>query len=1131
MKKLILLAALTCFSIVNAQLTSSAPWMEAFNDPNREVTPTFQEIVDAFDAYWADKDPTVKGSGYKPFKRWESLFQHYQNPDGTLMTKQQLWEVYTEINASRAAQTDDSDWVSVGPLSHTNTGSWSSGQGRLNAFTVDPSNPNTWYAGAPAGGIWKSIDAGNTWTPLSDNLPQIGVSGIAIDPNNSDIIYISTGDDDAGDSQAIGVLKSTDGGLTWNFTGLNSNNSPNVLHEIYIDPNDSQTLFVGSSTGVFRTTNGGDNWTNVRPGTMTDIKLKPGDGNTIYASAATQVFRSTDGGDSWQVVTNGVPSGLARTVMDVTPANPEIVYLFASNPGFGSGRIFKSSDSGISFQETFSGNQDIFESSQAWFDFAFAVSDTNENEIYTGILNVWKSTNSGNTFTKVNNWNDPQGASYTHADIHRLGFINGRLFCASDGGLYSSTNGGTNFTDHTSGLAIGQFYRIDIAKTNSAQIAGGLQDNGGYARNNEQWQNYYGADGMEAAIDPNNANRVFGFIQFGGGLYSSNSAGGSLDEFYGNPSSGNWITPLQFSRDNRLYAAYEAVYELDLCSGEWLMVSPSFGSLIDVFETDPNDENIMYAGVNNRLFRSINGGLNFSQIRIFSSNISSIEVNNGNSELIYITTSGATGDVFVGDFSSGNLVTTEITGSLPNIPKLVIKHQGRHSDNPLFVGTVLGVWRYDDTTGDWETFDNGLPHVPVRDLAIGLEEGTLTAGTFGRGVWQTAIPTQTLSSDLALIALNTVSGSTLTCGPEDVIATVLNNGSSAATSFDIFYEAGTASNTTTWSGNLAPGSTTEVTLSALAVDLGSYLFEAAILSSTDQIADNNARSIGLSINEAGVVGAFNDFETASDNLLVVQNGASQSSCANATTLWERGIPSGSLLNEVASGQNAYATNLDGNYPDNTLEYLTTGCYDLSTIGNPIISFQMAFDLELEWDVLYMEFSSNGGIDWNILGSADDDNWYNSNTLPGTNCFNCPGAQWTGTVAQLQEYSYDLENLGNETNVMFRFVFQSDVFENQEGVIIDDLRVGDSTLAAEEFSASDFSIFPNPSNGLFTISYPVGQTPALTIYDVTGKIVLQRSDLDLGGTSYALDLSSFAKGVYLLEAISEQNKILKKIILR
>ena len=98
-------------------------------------------------------------------------------------------------------------------------------------IAVDPSNSNTYYVGAPAGGIWKSLDAGKNWSPLTDSLPQIGVSGIAIHPTDSNIIYIATGDDDAGDSYAVGVWKTIDGGTTWNNTG-NIPGNPNIMNDI-----------------------------------------------------------------------------------------------------------------------------------------------------------------------------------------------------------------------------------------------------------------------------------------------------------------------------------------------------------------------------------------------------------------------------------------------------------------------------------------------------------------------------------------------------------------------------------------------------------------------------------------------------------------------------------------------------------------------------------------------------------------------------------------------------------------------------------------------------------------------------------------------------------------------------------
>ena len=145
-----------------------------------------------------------KGSGYKPFKRWEYHWSHYLQEDGIIASAETLWKAWELKQKMAKSVNATSNWTPKGPISQSSN----SGQGRINTVMVDPNNANTIYVGAPAGGLWRSTDAGVNWTPLTDDLPQIGVSGIAIDPNNSNIIYISTGDDDAGESYSIGVLKS-----------------------------------------------------------------------------------------------------------------------------------------------------------------------------------------------------------------------------------------------------------------------------------------------------------------------------------------------------------------------------------------------------------------------------------------------------------------------------------------------------------------------------------------------------------------------------------------------------------------------------------------------------------------------------------------------------------------------------------------------------------------------------------------------------------------------------------------------------------------------------------------------------------------------------------------------------------
>ncbi|MEN8767498.1 MAG: glycosyl hydrolase, partial [Polaribacter sp.] len=425
----------------------NAPWI-AETPLKEKQTITLEEAKNAAMLYFTTIDKNKKGSGLKPFERWNYHWSHYTKADGTIAPASDLWSAWEAKNAmnnNQEARTDESNWISLGPYSHTNTGSWSPGQGRVNAIAVDPSDGDTYYVGAPAGGIWKSTDAGINWTPLTDYLPQIGVSGIAVHPTDPQTIYIATGDDDAGDSYAVGVFKSTDGGATWNNTGSLTGN-PNSMNDIYIHPTDTETVLVATSSGVHKTTNGGTSWTRKLSGNIRDLKMRPNDPTIWYAASNNTFYKSSDSGESFQNIQIPALFNSQRIVMDVTPKNPDYVYFVSAGSQSAFNGVWKSTNSGDSFTQT-AETDDIFESSQAWFDLALTISDKDENKVYVGVLNIWSSTDGGDNFTKLNNWSSPNTDSYTHADIHIMRFINGKFFAGTDGGIYVSTNHGTNFTD------------------------------------------------------------------------------------------------------------------------------------------------------------------------------------------------------------------------------------------------------------------------------------------------------------------------------------------------------------------------------------------------------------------------------------------------------------------------------------------------------------------------------------------------------------------------------------------------------------------------------------------------------------------------------------------------------------
>lgn len=1124
MKKILLVLFIIQSSFVFAQFNSTAPWMDNVQKDEKKDA-TIDEIKIAFDNYWKDKDHKTKGSGYKPFMRWETHWRNKVDQNGNLITPAQMWEAWNQKRnrvLSRDEMLNDvSNWEPLGPFNHINTGSWSSGQGRVNVVMVDPNNANTIYIGAPAGGIWKSTDAGQNWIPLSDYLPQIGVSGIAIDHTNSDIIYIATGDKDASDTYSIGVLKSIDGGQTWNTTGLTFNNTSTVAADIFMHPNDPLTLWVATSAGLYKTSNGGTTWSNNLSGNVKDLKLKPGNPNIVYAVTNNRFYRSTNGGNNFTLISSGMPANSGRLIIDVTPANPEYVYVLSARTNWSHQGLYKSTDSGLNFTIT-QNTVDIFEANQAWFDLALAVSDTNPDEVYTGVLNVWKSSDGGNNFSKISNWSNPFEATYTHADIHFLRFYDGVLYCGSDGGIYVSTDNAASFTDLTATAQIGQFYRISVSKQSSSKIAGGLQDNGGYAFSNNQWKNFYGADGMETAIDPNNSNKYYGFIQNGGGLYYTNNAGASLSGAIGSPDgeNGNWITPLVFNSVGELFAGYSSLYKL--VNNSWQNVSPSsfFNGNIEIVMVDPSNDDIMYIVDGQDLYKSTDRGVSFTYLTSFPSDITSIDVNVHNNSIIYISTAGTSGIVLKS--INGGISFESITEGLPEIGKNVIKHQSNHPLNPIYLGTSLGVYYRDDSLSAWIPYDTNLPNVTVTDLEINILDAKIVASTYGRGVWQSPIPLQPADNEIALVSIENPSSLIINCNADSLSFLVKNTGSSTISDFAINYSINGTEAIYNWNGNLPSQTSTIVEIPNVTIIKGNSTIQANVVLANDAFSNNNSVNIQVLNNDNGQVGVVNNFETIESALLTSQEGPISS--------WQRGTPSGLLLNQTASGSKAYGTNLNGNYRDNTKAFLYSQCYDLTQITNPIMRFKMAFDIEENWDVLYVEYTTDFGENWTVLGTANDANWYNSDRNPETagDCDICPGAQWTGTNTNLLEYSYMLNSFSNENNIMFRFVFHSDYTVTQEGAVIDDFVI-DGTLSAQDFETNSIAVFPNPTKGLFTLSYGNFKPQQIEIYDVTGKKIVSVDNAKITENQTELNLAHVSSGIYFIKISNENGQTVKRII--
>jgi hypothetical protein len=1082
----------------------------------QQQSPKLSDIENAFDIYWKDKDYTKKGSGYKPFKRWANHWQDYLQEDGTIAPAAVLWEAWETKQEAEAQQTlfgvpDNSviNWSNLGPAVVTNSSVSISGQGRLNTIIKDPNNPQTLYVGSPAGGIWKSTDDGVNWIPLSDNLPQIGVSGIAIDPTDSNIIYIATGDDDAGDSYSVGVMKSTDAGQTWNTTGLTYlYTNYETTNEIFIDPTNNNYIWVASTEGLQKSEDGGDTWTIKQGGNIVDFRLHPNyyNNSIIYAvgynNNQSKFYRSEDKGETFSEISS-IPTDSNRIILETTLAAPDKVYVLSAydnGDGTYEGRnsfqgVYVSDDAGLNFTKT-AESDDIFGSGQSWYDMALTVSDTDPDVLFVGVLNIWRSTDGGDDFAQINSWSQRTN-SFTHADIHFMRYFDGVLYAGTDGGIYRSVDDGVNFEDLSNTLSIAQIYTVSTSRPDSSKLAGGLQDCGGFALSGSNWNSYHGGDGMGTAVDPFEENTYYGMTQYGGSLSRTTTGGDggwSNREFIASgPVKGEWVTPLEFAKSGDLYAGYDQLYVLN--EGLWKQLSNhDFGHNLRLLTIDPINTNNIYVATEYNVYKSTDGGVTFTNILQTDYYVRDIEIHKTNNNQVWVLSSGTV----YSSADQGQNFTSESTGLES---ARTISHQQYSPDDSLYLGTILGVYYTDNQVNGWHSISSSLPNVKVSDMEINPYDNILTVSTYGRGIWQTPIPAVTrMSYDLDLVQISSGVGSDFRCENDFQLSfDVYNNGTSSISTFSSeTILNGQSQGVENWTGNLAPGQKITITPSLQqSINFGDNSLSISLSNPSETLVINNVGTVNFEIldppNSYGQANTTYLFESNEDDWLIVGD-----------PVWEKGVPTGTSLNQVNSGTTAYATNLSGNHPDKSTSSLVSPCYDLSQLESGTIGFYLAYELETYYDFIYFQYSIDNGQSWSTIEA------------------------YNGFDSELKEYTYDLNQSMFSENITFRFHMISDTYENEEGAVIDDFFINGTLSTIDNDFIPSVTIYPNPTNGLFTIDTN-GQfeLKKIKIFSLESKLIYEAEVVN--NSMYEVDLNP-PKGIYFVElSTSDQRKIIHKLI--
>ena len=1024
-----------------------------------------------------------------------------------------MWEAWERKQDAEAQQTpfgvpDNSviNWTNPGPAVVTNSSVSISGQGRLNTIIKDPNNPLTLYVGSPAGGIWKSTDDGTNWTPLSDNLPQIGVSGIAIDPTDSNIIYIATGDDDAGDSYSVGVMKSTDAGQTWNTTGLTYlYTNYETTNEIFIDPTNNNHIWVASTEGLQKSEDGGDTWTIKQGGNIVDFRLHPNyyNNSIIYAvgynNNESKFYRSEDKGETFAEISS-IPTDSNRIILETTLAAPEKVYVLSAydnGDGTYEGRnsfqgVYVSDDAGLNFNKT-AESDDIFGSGQSWYDMALTVSDTDPDVVFVGVLNIWRSTDGGDDFTQINSWSQRTN-SFTHADIHFMRYFDGVLYAGTDGGIYRSADDGVNFEDLSNTLSIAQIYTVSTSRPDSSKLAGGLQDCGGFALSGSNWNSYHGGDGMGTAVDPFEENTYYGMTQYGGSLFRTTTGGDggwSSREFIASgPVKGEWVTPLEFAKSGDLYAGYDQLYVLN--GGLWKQLSNhDFGHNLRLLTIDPININNIYVATEYNVYKSTDGGVTFTNILQTDYYVRDIEIHKTNNNQVWVLSSGTV----YSSADQGQNFTSESTGLEW---ARTISHQQYSPDDSLYLGTILGVYYTDNQVNGWHSISNSLPNVKVSDMEINPYDNILTVSTYGRGIWQTPIPAVTRPNyDLDLVKISSGIGSDFRCENDFKLSfDVYNNGTSSISTFSSeTILNGQSQGVENWSGNLAPGQKITITPSLQqSINFGDNSLSISLYNSSETLIINNVGTVNFEVldppNSYGQVNTTYLFESNEDDWLIVGD-----------PVWEKGVPTGTSLNQVNSGTTAYATNLEGNHPDKSSSSLVSPCYDLIQLESGTIGCYLAYELETGWDFINFQYSTGNGQNWLTI------------------------EEFNGFDSELKEYTYDLNQSMFSENITFRFHMISDTYQNEEGAVIDDFFINGTLSTIDNDFIPSVTIYPNPTNGLFTINTN-GQfeLKKIKIFSLESKLIYEEEVVN--NSMYQVDFNS-PKGIYFVElSTSDQRKIIR-----
>ena len=665
-------------------------------------------------------------------------------------------EMSKRINKVNTLNTSTT-WAPIGP---TNL------QGRSLSVAINPLNPNTVYLGSASGGLWRSRNGalGGDWQRVSLGYPALGISAIAIDPTDTNIIFLGTGEvyqyqtatgglvvRTTRGSYGLGILKTTNSGATWSKSLDWTYNQERGIEALKMNPLNPHTLWAATTEGIYKSVDAGTSWNLMLPVLMgEDLVIKTNDTNKIIAScgnfstSGAGIHRTTNGGISWTQL-GGIPAFSGKTMLDMYAANPDVVYASSADSTTGVGRLLRTTNFGDSWS-TMSDNttNDIF-TVQGWYSHYVVVHPTDINLIVHNSVNRSKSTDGGITFSGVGS-----GYSDNHGFAHHPTNPN-ILYAVNDNGIYRSTNFGSTYTNVGSGMQTGQFYNgFSNSASNPDLAIGQSQDHiPGYRYTGSMiWDHSTVVDEAGwTGINQLNDNIMYAVDRFGGNMYKSADGGASFSFVSSFGGTGSWNSPfvLSPSNPNVLYFGDSRIHKSTDAGINWSMVNggnpldgnPALSMAISRSNPDTAFVGLAPIATNAHVFSTVNGGVSWTDVSgsLPDRYPMDLAVDPANSRTVYAAFGGfGTGHLFKSTDTGTNW--TDITGTLPDVPTTAIAIDPINPTD-VYTGNDIGVYVSSDGGATWSSFSEGLPDAVITaDLSVSPSNRMLRIATHGNGVYQ-----------------------------------------------------------------------------------------------------------------------------------------------------------------------------------------------------------------------------------------------------------------------------------------------------------------------------------------------------------------------------------------------------------